>query len=48
MSQQGHTLRKANLFLLTLGCCEETLDMASRVLQKGAVEKLAIYSVASD
>ena len=32
MSQQRHTLSKANLFLLTLGCREETLDIASRVL----------------
>ena len=41
------TLGKAISFLLTQGCQEETLDIASRVLSEGVVGKLAI-SVASN
>ena len=43
MSQKDNILRKAILFLLSLGCLEETLCIASIDFSKDIVDKLAIH-----
>ena len=43
MSQRDNILRKAILFLLTLGCLEEALGIASIDFKRVVVDKLAIH-----
>ena len=43
VSTETETLTQTILVHLTPGCQEETLDIASRVLLKGIVEKLVVH-----